>query len=87
MNIWILVFLFVLVIVLVLIFTMRKSFGEGKFRYIFLIGVIIPLLVAISWIHTLRNLFQGITYIDLSAGLLLGIITGFFLAVFLIRKH
>ena len=86
MNIWILTSVVILIIISALIFKYRNHFTI-KSRNIFLIVIIITLIITFSWIQSLMVLFPSLPIIDLSAGLILSAIIGFFIAAYLVNKY
>ena len=86
MNIWILISAIILVIISLIIYKYRNRIGSIKFRNIFLTAIIVTLLISYSWIYTLLDTYPRLNLIDLLTGLILGIISGFFIASYTISR-
>jgi len=53
----------------------------------FIGGILIPLLFAFFFGQTLIDIFPGLTLIDLGAYLIIGMVSGFFIALFIVSKN
>ena len=83
---WILILVMFLVITSGLFIKNRDRFHKMKFSGTSLLGILIPLLFAFFWGSNLIKIFPELTFIDLAVGLLLGMISGFFVAMYFINK-
>ena len=69
-----------------LLFIIKKFPGTLKIKSVIMPAIFIPILFAYFWANTLIDIFPGLTIIDLCAGLLLGMISGFFIALSLVKE-
>jgi len=86
MNTWILISVAILIIISEVIYKYRNRFDKIKFRNLFVLGISIPLLYAVFWGSSLLDLFPKLTFIDLATGFLLGVISGFFIALTIVNR-
>jgi len=88
MNMWISVAVFgaVLTIFGFLVFVRGYRADEPQKKSIFMAGIFIPMFIAFSYAETLKEFFPQLTLIDLGAFYLIGMISGFFAAIYLLRR-
>lgn len=87
MNIWILISVSVLTIISGLAVKNRDRFYKIRVRSIFLIAFFLSTFLALSWGDNLIDIFPSLTFIDLAVGFFLGLVSGFFIAVFFMNKY
>jgi hypothetical protein len=88
MNIWILVAISgsIFTIAGFIFFVMRFPAHKPMKTSAFLVGIFIPMLAAIFYAETLiTDFFPNLTLLDLGAFYLIGMISGFFIALFLLQ--
>lgn len=90
MNIWISITVVGAVLVVFGFIVFVRKYREQKYpksaSYSYWIGILVPLLCAFSYAETLMESFPNLTLIDLGAFYLIGMITGFFVALLVLQR-
>jgi uncharacterized membrane protein HdeD (DUF308 family) len=89
MNMWIMVVILGFIMVIVGFVQIARKYKESKDinNSTFLLGIVLPVLIAIYWGMTLTTDFSpGLTLIDLGAFIIMGMISGFFIALYLLKR-
>lgn len=88
MNIWISVAVLgvVLTVFGFFAFVRKYQFDQPQKKSIFLVGIFIPMFFAFSYAETLKEFFPQLPLIDLGAFFLIGMISGFFVAIYLLQR-
>lgn len=68
------------------VFAKRYRIDQPQKKSIFLIGIFIPMFFAFSYAETLQEFFPRLTLIDLGAFYFIGMISGFFAAIYLLQR-
>jgi tellurite resistance protein TehA-like permease len=88
MNIWILVSAIGLIFIIIgfISFIGKYQIQKPLKNSTFLLGIFIPILGASTYSETLLELIPELTLIDLGAFIIMGMISGFFVALFLLQR-
>ena len=89
MNIWILVAIagFVFLVAGFIFFVRRFPVHKPMKKSALVLGIFIPMLAALSYAETLiTGFFPNLTLLDLGSFYLIGIISGFFIAIFFLQS-
>jgi hypothetical protein len=88
MNIWILVAVLgtILTVMGSFVFLKKYQFDKPQKKSIFLVGIFIPMFAAFSYAETLKEFFPQLALIDLGVFYLIGMISGFFAAFYLLQQ-
>jgi hypothetical protein len=88
MNVWISVALLgaVLTVIGFFVFIRKYQFNKPQKKSIFIVGIFIPMFFAFSYAETLQEFFPQLTLFDLGAFYLIGMISGFFVAIYLLQR-
>lgn len=89
MNIWISIAVLggVLVVFGFFVFTRNYRSDQPQKNSIFILGIFIPFLFASFYSETLIEFFPNLTLIDLGAFYFIGMISGFFVALYSLQKQ
>ena len=88
MNVWISVAVLgvVLTVFGFFVFARKYQFDQPLKKSLFVLGIFIPIFFALSYAETLKEFFPNLTLIDLGAFYFIGMISGFFVAIFLLQR-
>ena len=89
MNSWILIILFGVILASIgfVLFVGKYPQRKPLENSVFLIGIFIPVLAALDYSETLIGFFPDLTLIDLGAFYVIGMISGFFVALYLTHRQ
>jgi tellurite resistance protein TehA-like permease len=89
MNIWIFAAAIGLIIIIIGFISFTGKFVKSKTikRSTFLLGVFMPVVGALTYSETLITLIPNLSLIDLGAFFIIGMISGFFVALFLVQQN
>jgi hypothetical protein len=88
MHIWILLTVIGFIFIIIGLITFIRKYPEQRplKNSTFMIGIFIPMLFAFFYAETLiTEFFPGLTYLDLAAFYLIGMISGLFVALLLVE--
>lgn len=88
MYIWIVILIAGILLILAgyIIFKEKQKDNRTINKSALIIGIFIPLYVAFSYSETLFEYFPRLTWIDVGGLYIIGMISGFFLAVYFMQK-
>lgn len=88
MNIWISFIILgaVLTVFGMFVFVRKLRIDQPQKKSLFLMGIFLPMFFASTYAETLEKLFPQITLIDLGGLYLIGMISGFFMGIYLIQR-
>lgn len=88
MNEWIFIALVgvVLTVVGFFVFVKKYRFNKPVKKSVFLVGIFVPMFFAFSYAETLTEFFPKLTLIDLGAFYFIGMISGFFVGIYLLQR-
>ena len=88
MNIWIpfVIMGAVLTVFGFFVFVRKIGTDQPQKKSLFLMGIFLPMFFASAYAETLERLFPQLTLIDLGGFYLIGMISAFFIAIYLVQR-